>query len=107
MATEASCRIFSIDSRSSAILFSSASISVVRVFSSASNAIFLAFFSSSAGSIWLAIPYGSAFGHANLSQIAWLQLSFVPELVARIGSLKSVLLLQSDYPVWKQVLGKP
>jgi hypothetical protein len=57
--------------------------------------------------IWLAIPYGSAFGHANLSQIAWLQLSFVPEMVGRIGSSKPVLLLQSDYLVWKQVLGKP
>jgi hypothetical protein len=57
--------------------------------------------------IWLAIPYGSTFGHANLSQIAWLQLSFVPELVGRIGSSKPILLLQSDYPVWKQVLGKP
>jgi hypothetical protein len=43
--------------------------------------------------IWLAIPYGSAFEHANLSPIAWLQLSFVLELVRRIGSSKPVLLL--------------
>jgi hypothetical protein len=57
--------------------------------------------------IWLEIPYGSTFGHANLSQIAWLQLSFVPELVGRIDSLEPILMLQSDYPVWKQVLGKP
>jgi hypothetical protein len=57
--------------------------------------------------IWLAILYGSAFGHADLSQIAWLQLSFVPKLVGRIDSSKPVLLLQSDHPVWKRVLGKP
>jgi hypothetical protein len=43
--------------------------------------------------IWLAIPYGFAFGHANLSQIAWLQLSIVLELVGTIGSSKPVLLL--------------
>jgi hypothetical protein len=57
--------------------------------------------------IWLAIPYDSAFGYANLSQIACLQLSFVPELVGRIGFSKPILLLQSDHPAWKQVLGKP
>jgi hypothetical protein len=57
--------------------------------------------------IWLEILYGSTFGYANLSQIAWLQLSFVPELVGRIDSSKPVLLLQSDHPAWKQVLGKP
>jgi hypothetical protein len=57
--------------------------------------------------IWLAIPYDSAFGYANLSQITCLQLSFVPELVERISSSKPVLLLQSDHPAWKQVLGKP
>jgi hypothetical protein len=57
--------------------------------------------------IWFAIPYDSAFGCANLSQIACLQLSFVPELVERISSSKPVLLLQSDHPAWKQVLGKP
>jgi hypothetical protein len=51
--------------------------------------------------IWLAIPYDSAFGFANLSQIACLQLSFVPELVERIGSSKPVLLLQSVHPAWK------
>jgi hypothetical protein len=49
MATVASCRIFSIDSGSSAIFLSSASISTVRVLSSASNSAFLAFFSSSSG----------------------------------------------------------
>jgi hypothetical protein len=56
---------------------------------------------------WLAIPYDSAFGYANISQIACLQLSFVPELVERISSSKPILLLQSDHPAWKQVLGKP
>jgi hypothetical protein len=56
--------------------------------------------------IWLAIPYDSAFGHANLSQIACLQLSFVPELVERIRSSKPILLLQSDHPGWRQVIGK-
>jgi hypothetical protein len=55
---------------------------------------------------WLAISYDSAFGRANLSQIACLQLALVPELVGRIGSSKLVLLLQSDHPAWKQVLGK-
>jgi hypothetical protein len=50
---------------------------------------------------WLAIPYDSAFGYANLTQIACLQISFVPELVGRIGSSKPVLLPQSDHPVWK------
>jgi hypothetical protein len=57
--------------------------------------------------MWLAIPYGSAFGYTNLSQISWLQLSFVPELVRRIGSSKPVLLLQSNHPVGKHVLEKP
>jgi hypothetical protein len=42
----------------------------------------------------VAIPYDSAFGYANLSQIACLQHSFVPELVGRIGFSKPVLLLQ-------------
>jgi hypothetical protein len=51
--------------------------------------------------MWLAIPYGSAFGYTNLSWIAWLQLSFIPELFGRIGSSKPVLLLQSDHPVGK------
>jgi hypothetical protein len=51
--------------------------------------------------IWSAIFYDSAFGHANLSQIACLQLSFVPELVGRIDSSKPILLLQHDHPVWK------
>jgi hypothetical protein len=36
-----------------------------------------------------------------------LQFVFVPELVGRTGSSKLVLLLQSDHPVWKQVLRKP
>jgi hypothetical protein len=44
--------------------------------------------------IWSAIFYDSAFGHANLSQIACLQLSFVPELVGRIDSSKPVLLFK-------------
>jgi hypothetical protein len=57
--------------------------------------------------MWLTTSYGSAFGYTNLSQIAWLQLSFVPELVGRIGSSKPILLLQSDYPVGKRVLEKP
>jgi hypothetical protein len=56
---------------------------------------------------WLAIPYDSTFGYASLSQIACLQLAFVPEMVGRIGSSKPVLLLQSDHQAWKQVLGKP
>jgi hypothetical protein len=56
--------------------------------------------------ICLAIPYDSAFGYADLSQIA-LQLSFVPELGERISSSKLVLLLQNDHPIWKWVLGKP
>jgi hypothetical protein len=47
---------------------------------------------------WLAIPYDSAFGYANPSQIACLQFSFVPELVERISSSKPILLLQSDHP---------
>jgi hypothetical protein len=49
MAIEASFRIFSIDSGSSVILFSLASISVVRVLSSASNVAFLTYFNSSSG----------------------------------------------------------
>jgi hypothetical protein len=57
--------------------------------------------------IWLAIPYCSESEHANLSQIAWPYLSFVPELVGRIGSSKPVLLRQSDYPIGKQDLKKP
>jgi hypothetical protein len=78
MATKASFRIFSIDSGTQV-----------------------------QAAIWLAIPYDSGFGYANPSQITCLRLSFVPELVGRIGSSKPVLLLQSDHPVWKQILGKP
>jgi hypothetical protein len=43
----------------------------------------------------------------NHSWIACLQLAFVPELVGRIDSSKPILLLQSDHPAWKWVLGKP
>jgi hypothetical protein len=106
MATVASCRIFSIDSKYSAIFFSSISISAVRVLSLDSNSALLAFFSSIQAAIWLAIPYDSAFGYANLSWIACLQLAFVLELVGWIGSSKPVLLLQNDHPAWKRVPGK-
>jgi hypothetical protein len=57
--------------------------------------------------ICLAVPYDSAFGYADLSWIACLQLAFVLELVGWIGSSKPILLLQNDYPSWKRVPGKP
>jgi hypothetical protein len=66
----------------------------------------LAFFSSSQAAIWLAVPYDFAFGYANLSWIACLQLAVVPELVERISSSRLDLLLQNDHPAWKQVIRK-